>query len=46
MDGDIIESVNGTTGDATAITDAIKSAPALDLLVHSEYVVFRYSVTE
>jgi len=28
MSGDIVESVNGTTGDATAITDAIKGAAA------------------
>ena len=46
MSGDIVESVNGTTGDATAITDAIKSAAGLDLLVHSEHTDLRYSVTE
>jgi hypothetical protein len=28
MSGDIVESVNGTTGDATAITDAIKNSAA------------------
>ena len=33
--GDIFESVNGASGDMRAIANAVKSAAALDLLVHS-----------